>query len=119
MVSDDPDFETQAVDVIGRCQVARALFNVPGLLWRRAGLGLALSMRRIGIETTSVRSRSPKSEAGTAVARFDRARNKLEIIEDIDLVNNVEWQRFVADYRIGIESDAGPPEGHPAGEPAS
>ena len=43
------------------------------------------------------------------VALFDRARHKVKVIDDIDLVDHVDWPRFVEDYRIGVEPDPGPP----------
>ena len=30
------------------------------------------------------------------------------VIEDIDLIDHVDWPRFVARYRIGVEPDPGP-----------
>ena len=50
------------------------------------------------------------------VALFDRARNKVEVVDDIDLVDHVDWPRFVEDYSIGIEPDPGPPGAEPDGE---
>ena len=41
-------------------------------------------------------------------ALFERAGTKISVIEDIDLVDHVDWPRFVATYRIGIEPDPGP-----------
>jgi len=40
-----------------------------------------------------------------SIALFERARTKVEVIEDIDLVDHVDWPRFVATYRIGVEPD--------------
>ena len=56
---------------------------------------------------------------GAAVALFDRARNKVEVFDDIDLVDHVDWPRFVEDYRIGVAPDPGPPEAELGGEPPS
>jgi hypothetical protein len=44
----------------------------------------------------------------TSVALFDRAETKITVIEDIDLVDHVEWPAFVSRYRIGVEPDPGP-----------
>jgi hypothetical protein len=41
---------------------------------------------------------------GAAVALFDRARDKVRVFRDIDLVDHVDWLRFVEDYRVGIEA---------------
>lgn len=41
---------------------------------------------------------------------FDRAKAKVSVIEDIDLVDHADWPRFVATYHIGVESDPGPAE---------
>lgn len=48
-----------------------------------------------------------------SIALFERAKAKVSVFEDIDLVDHVDWPGFVADYRIGIERDPGPvePEG--------
>jgi len=40
---------------------------------------------------------------GKAVALFDRAAKKLKVCDDIDLVDHVDWPRFVEQYRIGVE----------------
>ena len=50
------------------------------------------------------------------VALFDRARNKVEVVDDIDLVDHVDWPRFVEDYSIGVEPDPGPPGAEPEGQ---
>lgn len=42
-----------------------------------------------------------------SIALFERARTRIKVIEDIDLVDHVEWPDFVANYRIGIEPDPG------------
>jgi hypothetical protein len=41
----------------------------------------------------------------SSIALFDRAAKKVKVIEDIDLVDHVEWPRFVTDYRIGVVPD--------------
>lgn len=43
-----------------------------------------------------------------SIALFERAGAKVRVIEDIDLVDHVDWPRFVAAYRIGVEPDTGP-----------
>ena len=43
-----------------------------------------------------------------SIALFDRASKKVKVFADIDLVDHVDWSRFVADYRIGVEPDPGP-----------
>jgi len=45
-----------------------------------------------------------------SIALFERAKAKVSVIEDIDLVDHVDWPRFVADYRIGVEPDPGSAE---------
>ncbi|WP_407792320.1 RES family NAD+ phosphorylase [Pigmentiphaga litoralis] len=45
-----------------------------------------------------------------SIALFDRAEAKVIVIDDIDLVEHVDWPPFVARYRIGIEPDPGPLE---------
>ena len=62
-------------------------------------------------------SRNNYPEPGVAV--FDRARNKVAVVDDIDLVDHVDWPRFVEDYRIGVGLDLGPPGAEPAGERAT
>jgi hypothetical protein len=47
---------------------------------------------------------------GASIALFERAKAKVSVIEDIDLVDHVDWPRFVAAYRIGVEPDPGPVE---------
>ncbi|MCL4760063.1 MAG: RES family NAD+ phosphorylase [Rhodocyclaceae bacterium] len=44
----------------------------------------------------------------TSIALFERAKEKVKVFEDIDLVDHVDWPRFVAKYRIGVEPDPGP-----------
>lgn len=44
-----------------------------------------------------------------SVALFERAKGKVKVIDDIDLPDHVDWPRFVADYRIGVHTDPGPP----------
>ncbi|MBY4674338.1 RES family NAD+ phosphorylase [Burkholderia multivorans] len=43
-----------------------------------------------------------------SIALFERAEAKIKVIDDIDLVDHVEWPDFVANYRIGVEPDPGP-----------
>lgn len=43
-----------------------------------------------------------------SIALFERAKEKVKVFEDIDLVAHVDWPRFVAEYRIGVEPDPGP-----------
>nr|WP_285427208.1 RES family NAD+ phosphorylase [Rahnella sp. CG8] len=43
-----------------------------------------------------------------SIALFDRAREKIRVSADIELVDHVDWPEFVADYQIGVEPDPGP-----------
>ncbi|VGO11325.1 FIG00958223: hypothetical protein [plant metagenome] len=45
-----------------------------------------------------------------SIALFERAAAKLGVVDDIDLVDHVDWPRFVATYLIGVEPDPGPVE---------
>jgi hypothetical protein len=45
-----------------------------------------------------------------SIALFERAQAKVKVFEDIDLAEHVDWPRFVANYRIGVEPDPGPVE---------
>ena len=45
-----------------------------------------------------------------SIALFERAQKKVKVLADIDLVDHVEWPRFVPDYRIGVEPNPGPVE---------
>jgi len=45
-----------------------------------------------------------------SIALFEHAGAKVSVIEDIDLADHVDWPRFVATYRIGVEPDPGPVE---------
>lgn len=45
-----------------------------------------------------------------SIALFERAEKKVKVFEDIDLPDHADWPRFVADYRIGVQSDPGPVE---------
>jgi hypothetical protein len=45
-----------------------------------------------------------------SIALFERAKEKVKVFADIDLVDHVEWPRFVTNYRIGVEPDPGPTE---------
>ena len=42
-----------------------------------------------------------------SIALFERAEAKVRVIEDIDLIDHVDWPRFVVTYRIGVEPDPG------------
>ncbi|MFC6839245.1 RES family NAD+ phosphorylase [Xanthomonas theicola] len=42
-----------------------------------------------------------------SIALFERAKAKISVIEDIDLVDHADWPHFVANYRIGVEPDPG------------
>lgn len=46
----------------------------------------------------------------TSIALFEHAGTKVSVVEDIDLVDHVDWPRFVAAYRIGVEPESGPLE---------
>ncbi len=52
---------------------------------------------------------------GRAVALFDRAGRKLEVVEDIDLVDHVDWPRFVEQYGVGVEPLTEPLSARPGG----
>jgi hypothetical protein len=39
---------------------------------------------------------------GKAVALFESAAMKVKVVADVDLVDHVDWPRFVEQYRIGI-----------------
>jgi hypothetical protein len=39
----------------------------------------------------------------TSIALFGRAGRKVKVVADIDLIDHLEWPRFVADYQIGVE----------------
>ena len=43
-----------------------------------------------------------------SIALFARADDKLKVFEDIDLIEHVDWPRFVDAYNIGVEPDPGP-----------
>ncbi len=44
-----------------------------------------------------------------SIALFDRAKTKVKMVDDIDLPDHVEWERFVEKYRIGVEPDPSSP----------
>lgn len=41
---------------------------------------------------------------GRSIALFERADAKVHVVDDIDLVDHVDWPGFVAAYRIGVET---------------
>lgn len=43
-----------------------------------------------------------------SIALFERAKDKIKVLEDVDLVDHVDWPKFVVNYRIGVEPDPGP-----------
>nr|WP_245172014.1 RES family NAD+ phosphorylase [Burkholderia sp. AcTa6-5] len=43
-----------------------------------------------------------------SIALFERAKARIRVFEDIDLVDHADWPRFVATYRIGVVPDLGP-----------
>lgn len=44
----------------------------------------------------------------TSIALFERAKEKVKVFENIDLVDHMDWPCFVAKYRIAVEPDPGP-----------
>ena len=42
-----------------------------------------------------------------SIALFARAGAKVRVIEDIDLVDHVDWPGVVATYRVAVEPDPG------------
>ena len=42
-----------------------------------------------------------------SIALFERAAARVGVVDDIDLVDHVDWPRFVATYRVGVEPDPG------------
>lgn len=44
-----------------------------------------------------------------SIALFERAKEKVVVVEDIELPDHVDWPAFVERYRIGVEPDPGPP----------
>jgi RES domain-containing protein len=40
-----------------------------------------------------------------SIALFDRAEAKVAVVDEIDLVDHVDWPPFVARYRVGVEPD--------------
>jgi hypothetical protein len=45
-----------------------------------------------------------------SIALFERASEKIKVIDDIDLVEHVGWPGFVKAYSIGVEPDPGLPD---------
>jgi len=45
-----------------------------------------------------------------SIALFEHAGAKVSVIEDIDLVDHVDWPRFIAAYRVGVEPESRPVE---------
>lgn len=43
-----------------------------------------------------------------SVALFERAKAKVKVVDDIDLVDHAGWPAFVAAYGIAVEPDPGP-----------
>lgn len=123
----------RAVGVLGDLQLAD--LTAPGVMAAHFGLNLEqLASRgyqhtqRISGEVHALRGAdgspafdgvlypSRNNYPEPAVALFDRAAHKVEVVDDIDLVDHVDWPHFVEVYRIGVEPDPGPPGAEPAGE---
>lgn len=45
-----------------------------------------------------------------SIALFERSKSKIRLIEDINLVDHVDWPPFVAHYRVAIGPEPGPGE---------
>lgn len=56
-----------------------------------------------------VRYPSRNHYPAASIALFERAAAKVEVVQDIDLADHRHWPGFVADYRVGIETDPGAP----------
>jgi hypothetical protein len=54
-----------------------------------------------------IRYPSRNNYPAASIALFERARDKVRVFDDIDLVDHVDWPGFVARYRIGIVPDIG------------
>lgn len=54
-----------------------------------------------------IRYPSRNNYPATSIALFERARDKVRVFDDIDLVDHLDWPGFVARYRIGIVPDSG------------
>lgn len=44
-----------------------------------------------------------------SVALFERAQDKIMVVDDIDLSEHVDWPSFVKNYQIGVEPNPGSP----------
>lgn len=44
-----------------------------------------------------------------SIALFERARDKVKVVDDIDLPEHVDWPGFVEKYQIGVGLDPDPP----------
>lgn len=47
-----------------------------------------------------------------SIALFERAQDKVMVVDDIDLSEHVDWPSFVENYQIGIGLDPGSPDEH-------
>lgn len=51
---------------------------------------------------------SHNNYAAARIALFEHAAAKVSVIEDIELVDHVDWPSFVATYRVGVEPEPDP-----------
>ncbi|MCC7040332.1 MAG: RES family NAD+ phosphorylase [Burkholderiales bacterium] len=102
--------------------VLLADLTAPGVMASYFGLNLEQMVRRDYMHTQQVSARvhamlgdggqplfdgvlypSRNNYPAKSIALFERAGAKVRVVEDIDLVDHVDWPRFVATYRIGVE----------------
>ena len=114
----------RAVGVLGDLRLAD--LTAPGVMAGHFGLNLEQLAHRDYAHTQQVSARvyamlgdegiplfdgvlypSRNNYPAASIALFERARVRVKVVEDIDLVDHVGWPDFIAAYGVAVEPDPG------------
>jgi hypothetical protein len=116
------DIRTRMVRAVGVIDdIVLCDLTAPGVMAGYFGLNLEQMTQRNYIHTQAISTRvhalkapdgsdqfdgilypSRNNYPSTSIALFDRAKHKVDVTLDRDLVHHVDWPRFVSTYRVGI-----------------
>ncbi len=121
------EVQSRMVRVVGVLKdLQLADLTAPGVLVQQLGMNLEMLARRRYAATQRLSTTlhdmvdglgkplcdgllypSRNNFPATCIALFDRARRKVRVKGDIDLIDHAQWSSFVSGYRIGIVNNAG------------